>query len=143
MYSSLQLFLLSFLLPLAFGTIPPRTCDVKPGKSLPFCNTSLPYNERVADLVSRIPTSDLPGLFVNGASGITELGIASYQWWSEALHGVGLSPGVHFGGNVPAATSFPQVIHTGATFNKTLYKLIATAISTEARAMNNVQRAGK
>ena len=34
------------------------------------------------------------------------------------------------------------MIHTGATFNKTLYNLIGQAISTEARAMNNVNQAG-
>lgn len=38
--------------------------------------------------------------------------------------------------------STSQVIHTGATFNKTLWHLIGSTISTEARAMNNVGRAG-
>ncbi|EGD77165.1 beta-glucosidase [Salpingoeca rosetta] len=124
------------------GSPTPRTCDVEPGKSLPFCNTALSYDDRIRDLISRINDSDLPGLLVNSATGVEHLNLPAYQWWSEALHGVGHSPGVHFGGDVPAATSFPQVIHTGATFNKTLYRKIGTVISTEARAMNNVQRAG-
>lgn len=61
---------------------------------------------------------------------------------------------------VPAATSFPQVIGLGATFNsydtiletsskhelrspyRSLFRLMATAISTEGRAMYNVGRSG-
>ena len=34
------------------------------------------------------------------APAIDSLKIPAYQWWSEALHGVAGSPGVHFGGNV-------------------------------------------
>ena len=61
--------------------------------------------------------------------------------WSEALHGIAVSPGIHLGGNVifkfyaffysplslplslslsqlTCATSFPQVITTASSFNK-------------------------
>ncbi len=72
---------------------------------------------------------------------------------SEALHGVALSPGVSFEGSTPAATSFPQVRYfshslaslfntrisqvclSAASFNTTLWHSIASAVSTEARAM--------
>lgn len=60
----------------------------------------------------------------------------------RTLQGVGYSPGVNFGGNVPGATSFPQVCTSGMTFNRTLWHGIGSTVSTEARAMNNVGRAG-
>mmetsp|Transcript_18126 Transcript_18126/g.43550 ORF Transcript_18126/g.43550 Transcript_18126/m.43550 type:complete len:739 (+) Transcript_18126:71-2287(+) len=119
-----------------------RPCDVSPGKDQPWCDTSKSLDERVADLVSRIPEKDVVGLFANGASGVPELNIPAYQWWSEALHGVGKSPGVTFSGKTPSATSFPQVITTASSFNTTLFRAIGSAISTEARAFNNQGHAG-
>eukprot|EP01062_Namystynia_karyoxenos_P073291 TRINITY_DN70101_c0_g1_i1.p1 TRINITY_DN70101_c0_g1~~TRINITY_DN70101_c0_g1_i1.p1 ORF type:complete len:908 (+),score=307.11 TRINITY_DN70101_c0_g1_i1:79-2724(+) len=121
---------------------PVRPCDVSPGKDQPWCNYSLPMDERVADLVSRIPANRIVGLFVNGASGVPELNIPAYQWWSEALHGVGHSPGVHFTGKTPAATSFPQVILTSSTFNNTLFRAIGDAVGTEGRVFSNYNNAG-
>lgn len=48
-------------------------------------------------------------LFANGAKAVPRLQIPAYQWWSEALHGVGGSPGVSFSPPFSNATSFPQV----------------------------------
>jgi xylan 1,4-beta-xylosidase len=45
-------------------------------------------------------------------------------------------------GNFSSATSFPQPITLGATFDDELVKAVATTISTEARAFNNVGKAG-
>jgi beta-D-xylosidase 4 len=45
-------------------------------------------------------------------------------------------------GNFSFATSFPQTILLGATFDDPLVKSVATTISTEARAFNNAGRAG-
>ena len=36
------------------------------------------------------------GLLGNTAKDVKRLGVPAYQWWSEALHGVGKSPGVRF-----------------------------------------------
>lgn len=52
------------------------------------------------------------------------------------------SPGVKFQGKAPCATSFPQVVTTGSSFNTTLWHMIGQTISTEARAMNNLGQAG-
>ena len=79
----------------------PSPCD---GQALPFCDLTLPRDVRVRDLVGRLTTEEKLGLFANGAKGVPRLNIPSYQWWSEALHGVGHSPGVSFGGKVKAAT---------------------------------------
>ena len=45
-------------------------------------------------------TKDKIAQLGNTAPAIDSLKIPAYQWWSEALHGVAGSPGVHFGGNV-------------------------------------------
>lgn len=121
---------------------PPRPCDVAPAMSQPWCDPSQPLEVRVADLVSRIQDEEVVGLFSNGAAGVPSLGIPRYQWWSEALHGVGDSPGVTFSGNTPFATSFPQVLLTSSSLNSSLFGMIGDAISTEARAFNNQGHAG-
>ena len=45
-------------------------------------------------------TKDKIAQLGHSAPGVDSLKIPGYQWWSEALHGVAGSPGVHFGGNV-------------------------------------------
>lgn len=65
-----------------------------------------------------------------------------YQWWNEALHGVATSPGVLFDETAPSATSFPQIISTSHSFNRSLFSAIGAAIGTEIRAFANLQRAG-
>lgn len=86
----------------------------------------------------------------NTASGIPRLNLPAYQWWSEALHGVGKSPGVIFEYPTPYsckrvitryATSFPQTSLTAQSFDRQLFHQIASVISTEARAMSNVEHA--
>jgi len=120
----------------------PRPCDIEPGKSQPWCDATLDTEKRLDDLISRIPADEIVGLFDNTGKGVPSLNIPAYQWWSEALHGVANSPGVKFGGDLPNATSFPQVVTTSASFNKTLFKSIGEVISTEARAFNNAGQAG-
>jgi len=56
---------------------------------------------------------------------IPRLGIPSYNWWNEALHGVA---------RAGTATMFPQAIGLAATFDEDLVYKIADVISTEARA---------
>lgn len=111
--------------------------------SQPWCDISKSLEDRVSDLVARIPASRIVGLFSNGAQGVPELNIPKYQWWSEALHGVGHSPGVSFSGDTLFATSFPQVILTASSFNTTLFHSIGSVISTEARTFNNRQPCGQ
>ncbi|KAG2301097.1 hypothetical protein Bca52824_029748 [Brassica carinata] len=125
---------------------PVFACDVAGNSSLStygFCNTALKIEARVADLVGRLTLQEKIGFLVNKANGVTRLGIPTYEWWSEALHGVSyIGPGTHFSGQVPGATSFPQVILTAASFNVSLFQAIGKVVSTEARAMYNVGLAG-
>ncbi|CAI8041647.1 Probable beta-D-xylosidase 2, partial [Geodia barretti] len=126
----------------AGGALGSSPCDDPSVANLPFCNPDLDLVDRVKDLVSRMSVTDMISQLGNTAPAIEHLNIPAYQWWSEALHGVASSPGVSFGGKVPSATSFPQVIGIAATFNSTLFYEMGQAISTEARAMNNVGQAG-
>ncbi|KAL7001944.1 Endo-1,4-beta-xylanase 2 [Sarracenia purpurea var. burkii] len=125
---------------------PAFACDVanNPGLAdLKFCNQSLPVPERVADLVGRLTLSEKISWLGDAAGNVTRFGIPKYEWWSEALHGVSyVGPGTHFSSVIPAATSFPAVILTAATFNVSLFVAIGKVVSTEARAMYNVGLSG-
>ncbi|MEM9144460.1 MAG: glycoside hydrolase family 3 C-terminal domain-containing protein, partial [Bacteroidota bacterium] len=66
------------------------------------------------------------------APAIERLGIPSYNWWNEALHGVGRSG---------RATIFPQAIGMAATFDAPLVEKVAATISDEARAKFNAAQA--
>ena len=90
--------------------------------SFAFCNRSLGVEERVEDLASRLSLDEKVGFLASKNPAIARLGIPSYEWWSEALHGVSyVGPGTHFSPLVPGATSFPQVIHSAASFNASLF----------------------
>eukprot|EP01059_Diplonema_ambulator_P010303 TRINITY_DN202_c0_g1_i2.p1 TRINITY_DN202_c0_g1~~TRINITY_DN202_c0_g1_i2.p1 ORF type:complete len:747 (+),score=228.62 TRINITY_DN202_c0_g1_i2:37-2277(+) len=117
-------------------------CTMAPLQGTAACDTSQTPSARAQYIVSQLTLDEKLGLFSNGAKSVPRLNIDAYQWWSEALHGVASSPGVSFAQPTPNATSFPQVITTAASYNKTLWGTISSAISTEARAMNNVGHAG-
>src|ERR1035438_6836484 len=89
-----------------------------------YLNPSLPLDQRVDDLVSRMTMEQKAGQLVNQAAAIPRLQVPAYNWWSEALHGV----------RIANVTVFPQVIGLASTRNTPLIKEMATAISIEARA---------
>ncbi|KAG2700953.1 hypothetical protein I3760_06G020500 [Carya illinoinensis] len=139
-----SLFLLLLLGHCGESTQPPFSCDSSnpSTKSYTFCKTSLPITERVQDLVSRLTLNEKISQLVNSAPPIPRLGIPGYEWWSEALHGVANAGlGITLNGTIPAATSFPQVILTAASFDAHLWYRIGQAIGTEARAVYNAGQA--
>ena len=58
-------------------------------QKLSYQNTSLPPEERAADLVQRLTLEEKVSLMQNNSSAVPRLGIKPYNWWNEALH-VGL-----------------------------------------------------
>ncbi|KAJ6733759.1 SUGAR HYDROLASE-RELATED [Salix koriyanagi] len=101
-----------------------------------FCDTSLSYEVRAMDLVNQMTLTEKVHQLGNKAYGVPRLGLAAYEWWSEALHGVSnVGPGTFFDDLIPGSTSFPTVITTAAAFNESLWKVIGQAVSTEARAI--------
>ncbi|KAL9272796.1 putative beta-D-xylosidase 2 [Drosera capensis] len=117
--------------------------DAATTSNLPFCQKNLPVGDRVRDLIGRLTLPEKVGLLGSSAAPVPRLGIGRYEWWSEALHGVSnVGPGTKFGGKFPAATSFPQVITTAASFNASLWEEIGRVGSDEGRAMYNGGAAG-
>ncbi|XP_064999840.1 probable beta-D-xylosidase 7 [Musa acuminata AAA Group] len=124
---------------------PPIACDpTNPStRNYAFCQTTLPIDKRVNDLISRLTLEEKIQQLDDQAAEIPRLGVPKYNWWSEALHGLSnWGHGMHFiGRTIPNATSFPQVILTAASFNPDLWYRIGQAIAVEARAMYNAGQA--
>jgi beta-glucosidase len=119
--------LLSLLLVLvAHG--PLLTAQTRSNSSAPYLDPSLPVEQRVSDLVSRMTLQEKASQMQDVAPAIPRLGIPAYNWWNEGLHGVARA------GN---ATVFPQAIGLAATWDTALVHRIAEVISTEARAKYN------
>jgi hypothetical protein len=101
---------------------PPYTCGAGAPPNIPFCDASLPIDRRVDDLVSRMTVAEKISQLGDQSPAIPRLGVPAYKWWSEALHGVAnAGRGIHLDGPLRAATSFPQVILTAASFNPHLW----------------------
>ena len=92
---------------------------------LPFNNPDLPVEERVEDLVRRLTLHEKVLLMCDYSSSVPRLGIKQYNWWNEALHGVG---------RAGLATVFPQAIGMAATFDDCAVKQVFECVSDEARA---------
>ncbi|KAJ1696210.1 hypothetical protein LUZ63_004722 [Rhynchospora breviuscula] len=142
MRESLLLFSLLALSPLlALSSDPPFSCDPSypSSRNYAFCNAKLPIEQRAQDLVSRLTVEEKIAQLGDVAPAISRLGVPAYKWWSEALHGVayGGRGSTNYDGKIKSATSFPQVILTGATFNPLLWYKIGEAVGTEARAIYN------
>lgn len=99
------------------------------GQSYPFQNPDLPIEERVSDLVSKLTLEEKVLQMLNDAPAIERLGIPSYNWWNECLHGIGRTE--------YKVTVFPQAIGMAAAWDKNLMKDVAIAISDEGRAIYN------
>ncbi|GMQ62620.1 glycoside hydrolase family 3 C-terminal domain-containing protein [Vallitalea maricola] len=100
----------------------------------PYMDTTLSFDERVNDLVSRMSLIEKVSQLVHNASPVERLGIPAYNWWNEALHGVA---------RAGVATVFPQAIALGATFDEKLINQVAAVISDEGRAKyHEFQRQG-
>ena len=93
-----------------------------------YLDTSLTFEARAADLVSRMTLDERISQMQNSAPAIPRLGVAQYNWWNECLHGVARN-GI--------ATVFPQAIGMAATWDTDLIHAEADVISTEARAKYN------
>jgi len=93
-----------------------------------YLDQSLSFEERAADLVSRMTLEEKISQTVFTAAPIERLGIPAYNYWNEALHGVA---------RAGTATMFPQAIAMAAAFDEGLMQRVGGAISQEARAKFN------
>lgn len=99
------------------------TCESKS-----WMNSNLDFNKRTELLISCMTLDEKITQLLNASSAIKRLNIKSYDWWNEALHGVARGP---------KATVFPQAIGLASTFDVDLIQNVGSAISDEARAVNN------
>ncbi len=83
---------------------------------------------KASELVAQMTTEEKISQLVYDARSVERLGIPSYNWWNEALHGVA---------RAGLATVFPQAIAMAASFDPELLYEVASAIADEARAKYN------
>jgi len=90
----------------------------------PWQDTKLPRAERVENLLGMLTPEEKVGLMMNKSVSIDRLGIPSYNWWSEACHGVRQGD----------YTVYPQPIGMAAAFSAQLVYDVFSQVSDEARA---------
>lgn len=124
----------SVLLILIMGIIFPLSASsvqtIESQKSvLPYLNPTLPIEQRVDDLISRMTLEEKVSQMMYTSKSVERLGIPEYNWWNECLHGVARSK--------EKVTVFPQPIGIAATFNPKDWYEAAEMIADEGRAVYN------
>ena len=87
--------------------------------------------DRAGQIIERLTLEQKASLMMHASAPIDSLGIPAYNWWNEALHGVGRNG---------SATVFPQPIGMAASFDEPLLEEVFTAVSDEARIKNRQAR---
>ena len=93
-------------------------------QTLPYQNPNLSAAQRADDLLSRLTLEEKVSLMMDTSPAIERLGIPQFQWWNEALHGVGRNG---------FATVFPITMAMAASWDDALLHQVFTAVSDEAR----------
>jgi beta-glucosidase len=98
------------------------------GQKFPYQNPVLSSEERAKDLISRLTISEKATLMCDISDAIPRLGVKTFNWWSEALHGLA---------NNGDVTVFPEPVGMAASFDDQLLYRIFNATSDETRAKYN------
>lgn len=93
-----------------------------------YLDKALSAQERAEALVDEMTVEEMAAQLSYDAPSVERLGIPSYNWWNEGLHGLARSG---------TATMFPQAIGLAAMFDEARVKAAAEIIATEARAKYN------
>lgn len=121
---------------------PPRTCPAldpylpetsatafDPGRPMTqtpaFRDPALDPAVRVADLLGRLTLAEKTAMLHQHQPAVPRLGLAAFTTGCEALHGVAW---------IGRATTFPQAVGLGATWDRELVRRVGEAVSTEVRA---------
>ena len=115
MKKTLTILLMSF----AFGAFAQTT--------LPYKDKNLTPEQRADDLISRLTLEEKTKLMMDESDPIERLGIPRFQWWNEALHGVGRNG---------YTTVFPITMGMAASWDDALLFRCFDAVSDEARIKN-------
>jgi len=103
-------------------------CMPAVAQKYPYQNSKLTPKERAKDLCGRLTLEEKVGLMMHYSKPVERLGVPVFQWWSEALHGVGRNG---------HATVFPVTMGMAASFDTVLVERVFTAVSDEARVKHN------
>ena len=106
-----------------FATTSILTSTAQPA-SLPYQNPKLKAEQRADDLLKRLTLEEKVQLMMDTSPAINRLEIPQFQWWNEALHGVGRNG---------YATVFPITMAMAASWDDALLHRVFTAVSDEAR----------
>ncbi|MDE5813934.1 MAG: glycoside hydrolase family 3 C-terminal domain-containing protein, partial [Muribaculaceae bacterium] len=98
------------------------------GYAQKYRDTSLSNKERAELVLKELTLDEKIAMMMDDSPAVERLGIKRYNWWNEALHGVG---------RAGFATVFPQAIGMAAAFDEDLHYRIFDCISDEARAKFN------
>lgn len=100
-------------------------CAMQAGaQSLPYQNPDLTAEQRADDLLKRLTLEEKTRLMMNGSPAIPRLGIPQFEWWNEALHGIGRNG---------FATVYPITTCMAASWDEALLEQVFTTVSDEAR----------
>jgi len=99
---------------------------------LPYQNPALSPEQRADDLLPRLTLEEKASLMMNASPAIERLGIPQFEWWSEALHGIGRN-GV--------STVYPITMMMAASWDNALVERIFSAVGDEARVKNQQAKA--
>ena len=91
---------------------------------LPYQDANLTAAQRADDLLGRLTLEEKVSLMMDTSPAIERLGIPQFQWWTEALHGIGRNG---------FATVFPITMGMAASWDDALLHKVFTAVSDEAR----------
>ncbi len=111
-------------------------CASAPQSTWPICDTTSSIDVRAADIVSRLSLADKFSALGTKTPELRSVGLPSYQWWSEATHGLS-GPGVHHDATYPGATNTALPITTSCSFNRSMWKATGNLLGREGRAYYN------
>jgi beta-glucosidase-like glycosyl hydrolase len=98
-----------------------------------YLNTAYSFKERAVDLVSRMTLEEKQSLLGNTMPAIPRLGVNKYDIWGEALHGI-MGRNNNSG---KTATSFPNSVAVGSTWDPELIMRETSVVADEARGFNH------
>ena len=97
----------------------------------PYKDPTLSAEARAKDLIGRLTLEEKARLMEHTSPAIERLDIPAFNWWNEALHGIGRNG---------TATVYPITMGLAATWDDALVEKAFLAASDEARAKNNIAR---
>ena len=125
------------------GGLPPgsKWCSLVPQSTWTICDDGADISARAADIVARLSLPDKIKALVTATAPLNSVNLPSYQWWSEATHGIS-GPGVKHNQQYPGASNTALPITTSCSFNRSLWTETGNLIGREGRAYMNAGLAG-